>query len=234
MEELFGNEMPGEDRGEDGIEELFSDAEKLSELREQYIAEVEARAAEILDGARAEAQKNTETLRQEVFNEIAEQKAEAETYCQEKRAQADAILREAEDTADAAQARLRAAESAYQDRMKEAEAAARVSAEAARVEAARIVEAAEAEAEEIRGKAESMLQAAQEERNRAVYDHERIEADGREYLEVMEKHALARLDMVSELLRNQQDWAFRAKQNVDELNGVIAQIREKYEEDYRY
>ena len=121
-----------------------------------------------------------------------------------------------------------------QEKLREAEAAAeRITAEA-RTEAARIVGEAEAEAEEIRSRAEAALREAQDTRERAVYDQERIENDGKEYLEVMENHAMARLDMISELLRNQQDWAFRAKQIIEELSGEIARIREKYEEDYRY
>ncbi|MBQ3399868.1 MAG: hypothetical protein IJG61_00505 [Lachnospiraceae bacterium] len=235
MDELFGNgnEMnedalpvnaEAEDLFEDdAVSEIMKDTDRLSALEESYIAEVEERAAGILANAEAEARRSTDALKEEVFREIAAMKTEAEEYCREKEAQAERLFREAEDAANTAQTRLKEAEDALSAAKAEAEA-----------EAARIRAEAEADAVETKAKAEKILREAQETREMAVVEHERLASDGKQYIDVMEDHALARLNMISELLRSEQDWAFRAKQNVDELSAAIAKIREQYDEDYRY
>ena len=109
MEDLFDNEdeldmtaqVPQDAvPEEEGIAEIVSDADRLTELGDRYIAEVEARAAEILEGAQAEAQRSTETLRNEVYEEIAARKAEAEQYFQDRKAQAEQLFHEAEAAAE--------------------------------------------------------------------------------------------------------------------------------------
>ena len=219
--DIFEDEEAAEPVSSAEISEFMQDEDALSAAEAKYISDVEAYAARIIAKAEAESKKSADALKAEIFKELAQKKAENDAQCKEAEDRAASMIREAEETSAAADARMREAEDAVASAKENAE-----------KEASCIIDAAKAEAEEIKLRAQIMLSEAKAERDKSLSEHARIESDGRDYLEVLERHAQARLNMISDLLKSEQEWAYKSKQHVEEITRVISELREKYEEDY--